>query len=166
LGYTMLTYPPGTSTMGLADAALPGGIAGKGLKKQIEKAQQAKGDFLGLVVGNILPEFVAVDGFELCDRLAAQLSWRFHTSQITRVSVMQKDGRFAADGTFPASGNSVVRPGSKISPSGHFPAGDFRVSIYRATTDLPGPLFFVKKLPFSAKFLSYRRAFYSFSLES
>jgi hypothetical protein len=87
----MLTYRLGTSTLGLADAALVWGIAGKWLKQRIKKAKQAKGHFLGLFVGNILAEFLAVNGFELLNRLVTQLLWRFHAIHNARAALFKID---------------------------------------------------------------------------
>jgi hypothetical protein len=91
-GYTILTYPPGTSIVGLLDATWTWGIARKRLKESVKKAQQAKSHFLGFVVGNILAEFVAVNGFEILDRLVAQLLGDFHAFQVTRAVPFKIDG--------------------------------------------------------------------------
>jgi len=88
----MLTYRLDMSTIGLLTAVLTWGIARKRLKQRVIEAQQAKSDFLGFIVGNILPEFLAVNGFEFLDRLVAQLLGGFHATHIMRAVLFEIDG--------------------------------------------------------------------------
>jgi hypothetical protein len=88
----MLTYRLGTSTRGLVDAALAWGIVLKRLMQRVKEAQQTKSGFMGFVVGKVLSEFFAIYDFELLDRLAAQLAWRFHVIYITRAVLFEIDG--------------------------------------------------------------------------
>jgi hypothetical protein len=155
----MLTYPPGTSTIGLADGALSGGIAGRRLKQQIEQAQQAKGDFLGLIVGNILPEFLPVNGFEFFDRLAAQLSWRIHVSQITGASVLKKGRQICrVRHLLRLRATVLVALPPEYPHSVIFPPA-ISVFQYVGQQRTSEARFFVEKLPCPANFLSYRVQF-------
>ena len=72
MGYTMLTYQMGMSTIGLVDAVPAWGIARKRLKERIKKAQQSNSSFFRFLVGEGRTVLLNVDRFKFFNCLAAE----------------------------------------------------------------------------------------------
>lgn len=88
------------------------------VRQDPEKSKQAHGDFFDLIVGQVIAEFVLVNGLELVNGLTAQLLWRFHATYDIRLMVSEKEWEIGVARQFSTPSGGVdkrpVRSGSGL----------------------------------------------------